>query len=271
VPGDLVAFGTLKATALAVSPALATITTGEQQAFTATAPVTWSASTGTITADGHYSPPATVAGSQVVIITATATTATYETTPAAGDLGRAYAAVIVTQPHVQVAPLIKVFTAGDAAQQFFASAPGTAGQQTTWSLSGKVGTLASDGTYTPPDSVAMPTVVFLTGRIGTQMGQATIIVFPQFLTGIAVTPNATTPLVPGATQAFTATTKGKTADVTWTLLPEIGKITVDGHYTAPGTAQAKVTVPTPVLVVAQDRHDETSGGTAVILLAPSAG
>jgi hypothetical protein len=46
VPADLVAFGTLQASELAVAPAMATVATGQAVTFTASAPVTWAASAG---------------------------------------------------------------------------------------------------------------------------------------------------------------------------------------------------------------------------------
>jgi hypothetical protein len=256
VPGDLISFGTLQASALAVTPALATISTADHPVFTANQPVTWSASGGSIDADGNYTPPANLARSQVVVITATATS------PAA----QAYAAVVVAPAQVQVAPLISVFQAGDAPQAFTASLPGSTAAP-AWSLSPDVGSVDADGNYTPPTDLAEPTPVTLTAQIGDAAGTAQIVVFPALPVGVAVTPNVTTPLAPGGTQAFAATLGTNPAEVDWTLLPAVGTIDTGGNYQAPGDIAA----PTAALVVASSTVADNLGGIAVVLIAPASG
>jgi len=259
VPGDLISFGTLRASALTVTPPLGTVTTAGQQAFTANQPVTWSASAGTIDARGTYTAPATLPRSQVVVITATAASG------AAGQ-AQAYAAVVVTAAQVQVAPIISVFEAGDAAEQFTASLPGST-ETPAWSLSAAVGSVDAHGTYTPPTRLTEPAAVTLTAQIGTATGTAQIVVFPAMPAAVAVTPNATTPLPPGGTEAFTATLNGKPATVDWAVLPPVGTIDAAGHYQAP----QEVSAPTAALVVASSELSPAIGGIAVVLIAPAAG
>jgi hypothetical protein len=268
VPGDLISFGTLQASALAVTPALATISTAEQLVFTASQPVTWSATAGSIDADGTYTPPASLARSLVVVITATATSpaARRDGDAATATPALAYAAVVVALAQVQVAPLISVFQAGDAPQAFTASLPGSTAAP-AWSLSPDVGSVDANGNYTPPTDLAEPTPVTLTAQIGDAAGTAQIVVFPALPVGVAVTPNVTTPLAPGGSQAFAATLGTNPAEVDWTLLPAVGTIDTGGNYQAPGDIAA----PTAALVVASSTVADNLGGIAVVLIAPASG
>lgn len=255
LPADLVAFGTLQASELAVQPAMTTMATGQAVAFTASAPVTWSASAGHITAAGEYTAPERVARSQVVVITATG-----------ADGKKAYAAALVTPAQVQVAPVIHVLQAGGTPQKFTASMLG-ATTPAIWSISPAVGQVDAHGMYTPPATVQAPTTVALTATFGSATGTARIAVFPALLVGVQVTPRATVPLGPGGVQAFTATLEGKPTAVTWSLLPPVGTIDAAGTYTAPATVDA----PQAVLVVATSTISPVIGGTAVVLLGPVAG
>jgi hypothetical protein len=96
IPGDLVAFGKLKAPGIAVTPAMATVTTGGTLTFTASQAVTWSVppGCGKITAGGVYTPPEKIARSKVIVVTATK------------DKAQAYAAVVVTPAQVQIATIL---------------------------------------------------------------------------------------------------------------------------------------------------------------------
>jgi uncharacterized protein (DUF1800 family) len=64
---------TLQSGSIGVTPATVTVTLGTTQQFTATAATTWSATAGTITATGLYTPPATMPASPAVTIRATST------------------------------------------------------------------------------------------------------------------------------------------------------------------------------------------------------
>lgn len=254
VPGDLVAFGTLKAPDFAVTPPVATMTTAETLTFAVPGQtVAWSVprGAGTIDEAGVYRPPAKVARSKVVVVTATA------------QGQQAYAAVVVTPAQVQVAPAISVFEPRGVAQTFTAVLPG-ATEKPVWSISPSVGKVDDTGAYTPPDKVEEPVAVTLTARLGKETGTAQLVVFPTLPVAMQVTPYAPAPLGPGATQGFTAAFAGKPVTPEWSLFPQTGEIDKEGLYTAPDT----VTAPQAVLVVARDPGQPALGGTAVVLLSP---
>jgi hypothetical protein len=254
VPGDLVAFGTLKAPDFVVTPPLATVTTAETITFAVPGQTpTWSVPRGggTIDKAGVYTPPAKVARSRVVLVTATV------------QDQQVYAAVVVTPAQVQITPIISAFRAGDPNQQFIAVLPGVT-EKPVWKLSPSVGTVDENGKYTPPDKVDKPIAVTLTARLGKETAGAQIVVFPDWPAEIQVSPYTPAPLGPGATQRFTAAYDGKPVEVAWSLIPQTGTIDKDGRYTAPDT----VTTAQGVLVVAPDPHQPDRWSTAVVLLTP---
>lgn len=69
--------------ALTLTPTAATVRLGESQAFTASVPVTWSATTGVISAAGVYTAPATMPGSPMVTLRATSVSDTTKSATAA--------------------------------------------------------------------------------------------------------------------------------------------------------------------------------------------
>jgi hypothetical protein len=256
VPGDLIAFGTLKAPDFVVTPPLATVTTAETLTFAVRGQQpTWSVSRGDGTIDkaGVYTPPVKVAQSRVVVVTATA------------QDQQAYAAVVVTPAQVRITPIMSVFRASDPNQQFVAALPGVT-EKPVWKLSSSVGTVDGNGIYTPPAKVDAPIAVTLTARLGEEVGSAQIVVFPfpRWPAEVQVSPYAPAPLGPGATQRFTATYDEKPVEVAWSLIPQIGTIDKNGLYTAPDT----VTTPQAVLVVAPDPRQPDHYSTAVVLLTP---
>jgi hypothetical protein len=202
---------------------------------------------------GVYTPPAKIAQSRVVVVTATEKDQ------------QAYAAVVVTPAQVQVTPIMSVFRAGDPSQRFVAVLPGVT-EKPGWKLSASVGTVDEKGDYTPPAKVDKPTAVTLTARLGTETGSAQIVVFPFpcWPAEVQVSPYAPAPLGPGATQRFTATDDEKPVEVAWSLIPQTGTIDKNGLYTAPDT----VTTPQAVLVVAPDPRQPDHYSTAVVLLTP---
>jgi hypothetical protein len=253
VPGDLVAFGTLKAPDFSVTPSLATVTTAETLTFAVPGQnPTWSVPRGggTIDKAGVYTPPAKVARSKVVVVTARA------------QDQQTYAAVVVTPAEVQITPIMSVFRAGDPDQRFIAVLPGVT-EKPVWKLSPSVGTVDENGKYTPPDKLGKPIAVTLTASLGKESASAQIVVFPDWPAEVQVSPYAPAPLGPGATQRFTATYDGKPVEVAWSLIPPTGTIGKDGLYTAPDT----VTTPQAVLVAAADPR-QPHYSTAVVLLTP---
>ncbi|MEU7858340.1 hypothetical protein [Nonomuraea sp. NPDC049141] len=255
VPGDLVVFGTLRASDLDVTPPVASVATGETLQFTADRPVTWSVPRGggTIDATGRYRPPAAVTGSKVVVVTA------------AADRQQAYAAVVVTPADVRISPIISVLQAGAQPEAFTAALPGSA-DKATWSLSTAVGKLDANGSYTPPRKLDKPTPVTISARIGDRTGEARIVVFPATPAAVQVTPYAPAPLGPGGTLSFAATLSGDPFPAAWSVLPQVGTIDRNGVYTAP----ERVDAPQAVLVLAADPRTPAIGGTAVVLLTPDA-
>lgn len=254
VPGDLVAFGTLQGPDFAVTPPVATVTTAGTLTFAVPGEkVDWSVprGAGTIGPDGVYRPPARLARSKVVVVTATA------------QRRQAYAAVVVTPAQVQVTPVISVFESGDVVQKFTAALPGAA-DKPVWSISPDVGKVDDAGRYTPPAKVDKPIAVTLTARLGKESGSAQLVVFPTSPVAMQVTPYAPAPLGPGATQRFTAALGGKPVASEWSLIPQVGEIDKEGVYTASDT----VTTPQAVLVVARDPDQPALGGTAAVLLTP---
>ncbi|WP_219463347.1 hypothetical protein [Nonomuraea rhizosphaerae] len=256
VPGDLVAFGTLRASDLAVTPPVGSVATGGTLRLSADRPVSWSVprGCGKIDATGLYTPPATLTSSKVVVVTATAVTNSKE---------QAYAAVVVSPAEVRIAPIISVLPARAQPQAFTAALPGAEGKA-VWSISPAVGSVDADGVYTPPKKVGKPTAVTIGARIGDRAGQARIVVLPAMPAAVQVTPYAPAPLGPGGTLSFAATLGGDPIAAGWSLLPQVGAIDDKGGYTAP----ERIETPQAVLVVAADPRTPALGGTAVVLLTP---
>jgi PKD repeat protein len=166
---------------LTVAPPSASLTAGGSgQVFTATLQngsdtVFWSLSgSGTLSAASGptttYTPPASVAASETVTLTATAGTLT------------ASATITVNPPSqsLTVAPPSATLSAGGSGQAFTATLVGSS-ETITWSLSGS-GTLSvASGpttTYTPPASAVATETVTLTATAGSLTASATITVNP---------------------------------------------------------------------------------------------
>ena len=155
-----------------ISPAFVTMqpTTPPQQFSAAVAgaakqTVTWSmaaGSPGTLSADGLYTPPASVPGPQAVTITATSTS----------DPSISGTALVVLVPCV---PFLAVSPAEPSAplapgqtQQFQATIPGSPSNQSVkWSLLPAVGNITPGGLYTAPETVTAPQAVLVVATSAT--------------------------------------------------------------------------------------------------------
>ena len=128
-----------------VTPGAATVALGTTQQFTASVPVAWSVTAGTISAGGLYTAPAAMPASSTVTVRATST---------ADSTKFATAAVTLQEPaSLTVTPGTATVALGTT-QQFTASVP------VTWAAT--AGTISAGGLYTAP--AAMPASSAVTVR-----------------------------------------------------------------------------------------------------------
>lgn len=210
---------------LAISPTSATVVTGGTRSFTASMPVTWSASAGAITAAGVFTAPAIA---QMVTVTATSV---------ADATKKATANVTVTAPPLTITPSSATVAPGGA---FTFTANGAV----TWSVS--AGTISSAGLFTAPAMAQTVTVTATSMADATKTATATVAVTAPSVT---ITPASAT-VVTGSVTSFTASTA-----VTWSA--SAGSITAAGVFTAPATAQT-------VTVTAASIADPTKTATATV-------
>jgi hypothetical protein len=278
VPGDLVAFGDLAASAITVAPLYATLSPGQTCKFSATgaggSAVHWNLRTsdaGTVKADGTYTAPDTISDPPHEVVTARATVG--------GKQQTASAVVTLVPPGLSVSPDYAVMMTGAAAQQFVASAAGQLAAGVHWSLVGPTdsGAITADGLYTPPDK--LKTWQAVTVRATSADGVTTdalVIVTPYSPQGVQVGPPVPAgPLAAGKSVQFTAadTAGANPIQAAWSVLPAIGTITPispsDGkssicRYTAPAT----VTTATSVAIIA-DAYGPYSFGLAPLQIVPN--
>ncbi|HEY2520985.1 MAG TPA: hypothetical protein VGJ19_12805 [Streptosporangiaceae bacterium] len=169
--GAAAAMVTLVPDGAQISPAFVTMqpTTPAQQFSAAVAgaakqTVTWSmaGSPGTLSADGLYTPPASVPGPQAVTITATSTS----------DPSISGTALVVLVPCI---PLLAVSPAEPSAplapgqtQQFQGTMPGSPPNQSVkWSLLPAVGNITPGGLYIAPETVTAPQAVLVVATSAT--------------------------------------------------------------------------------------------------------
>ena len=250
-------------TSIELSPLSATLQTGATQQFTATGhfsdgstatvPVDWTATGGTVTTSGLFT-AGPVAGTYQVVAT-----------EQGGTMSKAAAVTVTTAPPVltsiSVAPS-NVSLAPMAAQQFVAtghfSGGGTGTVSVTWTATG--GAISPTGLYTA-DAVVGSYQVTATQTGGSIAGTATVTITPAppTLTSISVAPASVT-LIPTATQQFTATAHYSdnstgTIPVDWTATG--GAVSGDGFYTAGATDGSYQVTATATGARFQDppRHD----------------
>jgi hypothetical protein len=220
-----------------VSPPTATITADQTQQYVAQgfdqynnpAPVTpaWSASGGTISPAGLYTP--NLVGTHTVTATANGTSATAQVTISAGALAK-----------IEVSPPAASITA-DETQQFTAKGFDAKGNPVSispqWSASPS-GTVDSSGIFTPQKAES----VVVTAKQGAVAGSATVTVRAGKAVSVEVDPPQAT-ITADETKAFTATALDARGNVVagaafdWTT--EEGSIAA-GRYTPTKTGAWKV-------------------------------
>lgn len=223
-----------------VSPSSVTLPAGGQQAFAASltgtseTAVTWTASSGSITADGVYTAPSEAGAAQVTATSqadpSKSASATVTITAAASGGGEAV--------RVAVSPSSVTVETG-ARQQFTATVTGTANTAVGWTATG--GSITTAGLYTAP-SAAGTYQITATSEADPGQSAAAVITVVAPVVKVAISPLSVT-LQAGAQQAFTATVTG-TANTLVTWAATGGPVTTAGVYTAPsaaGTYQVTVT------------------------------
>ncbi|MGC2321672.1 MAG: hypothetical protein WA463_03480 [Terriglobales bacterium] len=212
---------TATTTAVTISPASASLTTGGAQQFAANIPVTWTATSGTISTSGLYLAPA-VAGTYTVTATSVA-----DSTQSAS------ATVTVTAPQT-VAVSVKPGSASLATggtQQFTATVTGSSNTAVTWSATG--GSISTSGLFTAPSTAGSFTVTATSAADSTKSASATVTVSAPVVS-VTISPVSASMLT-GGTQTFTAGVTGSSnTSVTWSATG--GSISLGGTYTAPSTA-----------------------------------
>jgi RHS repeat-associated protein len=167
---------------VSVTPATATLGASESQQFTANVAGWWNTGlnwkvlgVGSITQDGIYTAPSSIAASTSVTIIASSAaiptaigTAIITLSPAASSITVAVAPSQVSLTNAQ-------------SQQFTASVAGTYNIGVNWTLNPNVGSISSSGMYTAPANVASPQTITLQAASAaspTSFSIATILIAP---------------------------------------------------------------------------------------------
>jgi uncharacterized protein YjdB len=191
--------------------------------------VTWSASSGSVTANGLFTAPAA------------AGTATVKATSVADPTKSATATITVNAPSVSsitLSPTSASILAG-ATQQFNATVQGTVTNKSiAWSASS--GSINSAGLFTAGATPGTATITVTSLADPTKTASATVSVTAPTVTSVSVTP-ATASIQTGATQQFSAAVQGTVTNKAVTWSASAGTITNAGLLTAPA-ADGKVTV-----------------------------
>lgn len=251
---------------VSISPATATVYTGETQAFAAAVAgvedtrVFWSVEegdgAGTISSDGVYTAPVLPGTFHIVATSAVDPTRTAKATVTVKPF-------VAGQVSVTISPEDPTLTVGES-QQFTAAVSGTSNQAVTWSIEegASGGIITSDGLYTAPASIGVYHVVAQSVADPSKKAAVAVTVTSDNIQ-VTVTPSAVT-LGAGQTTTFNASVAGTTNPaVTWTLQEGTagGSITAGGFYTAPNS-------PGVYHVVATSQVDPTRSGTATVTVVP---
>jgi hypothetical protein len=264
--------------AVTISPATSKVATDSHQQFTATVTgatntaVSWTvtgsgctgATCGTISSSGLYTAPSAIPSPAQVSVTATSV---------ANSTKSATASITIVPPvAVTVTPATSQLLTGGH-QQFSATVTGTTNTAVSWTVAGSgcsgatCGTVSSSGLYTAPSAVPSPPQVSVTATSvadPTKSATASITIVPPV--AVTVTP-ATSQLLTGGHQQFTATVTGTTnTAVSWSVAGSgcmgatCGTISSSGLYTAPSSAPT----PNQVKVTATSVADSTKSGSATV-------
>jgi len=272
------------AVVVTVSPKTATVTTGLTKQFSASVTntsntaVTWqvngvnggSATTGTISATGLYTAPATVPAGAVTVKAISAADNTKSDT----------ATVTVVLPvSVTMSPKTASVQAG-LTKQFTATVANTSNTAVTWQVNNvtggnsTVGTVSASGLYTAPTSVPASnpvTVKAISVADNTKFDAATVTITAAAAVTVTVSPKTATVVI-STTKQFTATvTNTSNTAVTWQVNGVNGGSATTGTISGTGLFTAPATVPTsnPVTVKAISAADNTKSDTATVTIAPT--
>jgi hypothetical protein len=237
---------------VSVSPAAPSILIGASQQFNAAVQgtvanksVTWSATSGTISANGLFTAPAT------------ATTATVKATSVADPTKSASAAITVSAPtvtSVTVSPKTASILTG-ASEQFTASVQGTVTNKSiAWSTTS--GVITSAGVFTASATPGTATITVTSLADPTKTASATVTVAAATVNSISISPT-TASISTGGTQQFTASVQGTVTNKAVTWSASAGTISAAGLLTAPAAA-GKVTI------TATSVADKTKSASATV-------
>lgn len=260
-------------------PTSATLYASQSEQFNilsgcAAAAVTWSmpgGSPGTLTANGLYTAPASIATQQTITLTAASV--------ADGSVVGTAAISLLPPVSISIDPTTATLQSSQT-QQFTAIVSNTNSTNVTWSISpSDLGSISSTGLYTPPASIFSPETVTVTATNAYPniSASATITLNPTVT--MAITP-ATGILQANQSEQFqvvgTATSYGCSGDCTssgpvpgnWSINPAgMGSINSSGVYTAPANIGTQQTV----IVTGSGQYDGVTGSaTATITLIPNA-
>lgn len=274
----------IAAPAVAISPANPSVFVSATQQFTATVTnssntaVTWevngvtggSSTTGTISASGLYTAPASLPTPNTVTVTAVSA------------LDSAYTAsatvtILALPPVVTVSPL-NVSVPGNTTLQFTATVTNTTNHAVTWEVNSipggnaTVGTISQAGLYTAPAAIPNPAAVTISAVSAANtnsVGSATVTVTtPEVVT--VMPPSVSIELY--ATQQFTGVSSIPGDTLTWQVNgvtggdATYGTITGAGLYTAPSAAPGN-----PVVVIkAISTVNPSIFGSAVVSIGSTA-
>jgi hypothetical protein len=240
---------------ISISPPNASLLTSATQQFTANVSgtvtdksVTWKAASGTITAAGLYTAPAT------------AVTDTITATSNADSTKSATAKVTVAPPvvnSVTISPTTaSILTSGT--QTFTATVSGAVSNKSvTWKASS--GTIDASGNYTAPTTAGTATVTATSVADTTKSASAMVTIATPVINSVTVSP-ATSSLATGGTAQFSATVSGTNTNKSVTWKAALGTITSAGAYTAPAN-------PGTDTITATSVADTTKSGTATVAVA----
>lgn len=256
---------------ISVTPAAAAPAAGTKVQFSAAVQgttsndaVSWTATTGTITAAGLYTAP-TAATTGTVTATSMAdptksasAVVTVSATSSSGNPPSNPSGPAVTS--VTVSPATASSVTGGTLS-FTASVQGSTTNKTvTWHAA--LGTITAAGAYTAPAKAGTDTVTAVSVADTTKSAVATVAVTAAnnqpSVTGVTVTPTSTSVTASGTLQ-FSATVQGTTTNKSVSWKAASGSITSVGVYTAPSKAGSDT-------VTATSNADATKSASATITI-----
>lgn len=239
-----------------LAPLTASLIPNGTQQFTATVTgnpntaVTWTATGGTIDANGLYT-----AGTSTGVFSVTATSH-------ADPTQSALATVTISDVQVVINPKTVTMQAGSS-RQFQVTVTGSTNTAVTWSVPNTLnGTISATGYYTAPMTPGTYSVIATSVADPARSDTATVTVTAAPVVGISITnPTNTVTLKQGATQQYTAQVTGSTnTQVSWSASG--GSISATGLFTAPTGATAAGTY----TITATSVADPSATATAQLIV-----